>query len=68
LSKKNLLCSFETIVDAADKGKLYNICNTPELSERNFCDAFEIKFRSHHHWVDMGVGRGFQFYIFLLNF
>jgi len=24
------------------QGKLYSICSTPELSERNFCDALEI--------------------------
>jgi len=41
LSKKNL-CSFKTTDDTADKGKLYSICSTPELSERNFCDALEI--------------------------
>jgi len=27
---------FNATADVADKGKLYKICSTPELSERNF--------------------------------
>ena len=30
--------------NAADKGKFYTICRTPEISERNFCDGLEMKF------------------------
>jgi len=26
--------------------KLYSICSTPEMSERNFCDGLKIKFTS----------------------
>ena len=29
---------------AADKGKLYSLCSTPEISERNFWDGLEMKF------------------------
>jgi len=36
---KNRRWSFQTAADAADKGKLYSICSTPELSERNFRDG-----------------------------
>jgi len=35
--------------DAADKGKLYCVCSTPELSERNF--AMVLKWSFHHQWV-----------------
>jgi len=33
---KNLRCSFKARADTAVKGKIYNICIMPELSERNF--------------------------------
>ena len=46
---KNLRCSFKAATDAADKGKLYAICITPELPQRDFCDGLEMKFASHHH-------------------
>jgi len=32
------------MADDADKGKLCTICNTPDISQRNFCDRFEMKF------------------------
>jgi len=32
---KNLRCSFKATPDAAVKGKIYSIGNTPELSVRN---------------------------------
>jgi len=34
---------FKATAVAADKGKIYSICSTPELSERNYCDGLEIK-------------------------
>ena len=34
---------FKATADAADKGKIYSICSTPELSERNYCDGLEVK-------------------------
>ena len=43
---KNLRCSFKAPADAADKGELYSICSTPEISERSFCDGLEMKFPS----------------------
>ena len=43
---KNLRWSFKSEANAADKGKLYGTCSTPELSERNFCDRVEMKFTS----------------------
>ena len=41
---KNLWHWFKATADAADKAKLYSICSTPELSERNFFDGLETKF------------------------
>jgi len=43
---KNLRCSFKATANAAVKDKIYCFCSMPELSERNFCDGFEIKFTS----------------------
>jgi len=43
---KNLQFSFKATADAADQGKLFSICGTPDISERNFCVGFEIKFTS----------------------
>jgi len=34
------------MADAADKGKLYSICSTPETSETNFCDGLQMNFTS----------------------
>ena len=48
---KNLWWSFKAAADAADKGKLYSTCSTPELLERNFCDGAEIKFTSPLGWI-----------------
>jgi len=41
---KSLRCAFNAIADAADKGKLYSTCSTPELSERKFCVGIEFNF------------------------
>ena len=32
---------FKATADAADKGKIYSICSTPEISERNFVMALK---------------------------
>jgi len=48
---KNLRRLFKAAADAADKGKLYSICSTPELPERNFCDGLEEKFTSPLGWI-----------------
>jgi len=48
---KNLRWSFKVAADAADKVKLYSICSTPELSERNLCDGLETKFTSPLGWM-----------------
>jgi len=37
--------------DAADKGKLYSISNTPKLSESNFCYGLEMEFTSPLGWI-----------------
>jgi len=46
VQNKNLRCSFKVTADAAVNGKIYSICSMPELSERNVCDGFEMKFAS----------------------
>jgi len=48
---KYLRWSFKVAADAADKVKLYSICSTPELSERNLGDGLEMKFTSPLDWM-----------------
>jgi len=38
---------FKATADAADKGKLYSVCNTSLLSERSF--AMVLQWSLHHH-------------------
>jgi len=48
---KNMRWSFKAADDDADKDKLYSICSTAELSERNFCDGLEMKLASPLGWI-----------------
>jgi len=42
---KTKICDvLNATANAADKGKFYTSCSTPEISEMNFCDGLEMKF------------------------
>jgi len=41
---KNQRCSFKAAADPTNKGKLYSICGTPDISKRSFCDGLVMKF------------------------